>query len=94
MKLSEISLPQVKARLRIDHDLDDAEISEIMGSARNYISEFTGLTAEELDEKPVVNHAFYALCCDMYDNRGMEIANGKPNPTVEQILKGIEVIYV
>lgn len=94
MKLSEIQLPQVKARLRVDYDTDDAEITEIMESARDYISRFTGLSFEELDTVPAVNHAFYCLCSDMYDNRGTEITNGKPNPTVDQILKGIEVIYV
>ena len=94
MKLSEISLPLVKARLRIDHDYDDEDILDIMESARDYISRFTGLTSEELDGIPAVNHAFFCLCGDMYDNRGTVTQTDKANPTVEQILKGIEVIYV
>ena len=55
---------------------------------------YTGLTDERLDDYPEVIHAFNCLCIDMYDNRSVEIANGRENPTVKQILGGIAVNYL
>lgn len=94
MKLSEATLDSVKLAMRIDYDLDDALITSIMEAAKGYIRTYTGLSDAELDGYPEVIHAFNCLCIDMYDNRGTEIANGRENPTVKQILGGIARNYI
>lgn len=94
MKLSEATLASVKLAMRIDYDLDDSLIGSIMEAAKGYIRTYTGLTDSRLDDYPEVIHAFYCLCIDMYDNRSVEIANGRENPTVKQILGGIAVNYL
>lgn len=94
MKLSEATLASVKLAMRIDYDLDDSLIEDIMEAAKGYIRTYTGLTDERLDDYPEVIHAFNCLCIDMCDNRSVEIANGRENPTVKQILGGIAVNYL
>ena len=94
MVLSGATIDDVKLAMRVDYDTDDDLITAIMASAKGYIVTYTGLTETELDEYPEIVHAFYCLCIDMYDNRGVEIANGKENPTVKQILASVSVNYL
>lgn len=93
-KLSELTLQNVKAAVRVDYDYDDELLGHISDAAKSYIANFTGLTASQLDEIPEMCIAFYCLCNDMYDNRSMTVSTGNENPTVIQILKGNAVNYV
>lgn len=95
VKVSEAALVDVKKVLRVDYDFDDDLILSVMSAARGYMKTYTGLSENELDDHPEAIHAFYCLCCDMYDNRSAQItANVKENPCVKQILAGMAVNYL
>lgn len=94
MKLSEVTLSDLKLILRVDTDADDAMLTQIMDSAKGYILSFTGLTETEIDKYPETVHAFNCLCSDMYNNVVMQVTSDKVNPTVNQILKSMAVNYV
>ena len=49
MKLSEATLASVKLAMRIDYDLDDSLIEDIMEAAKGYIPTYPGLTDQRLD---------------------------------------------
>lgn len=68
MKMSEISLADVKARLRIDYNTDDAVLTSIMAAARAMIADRTGRTLQELDGFDQAYHLFMVICQHMYDN--------------------------
>lgn len=86
MKVSEANESSVKRALRIDFDDDDEYIRDLIIAAKAFLVSETSLTEEELDEYPEMIHALNCLCADMYDNRGMTVSSGKPNPTVERII--------
>lgn len=92
--VSTITLAEVKKAARIDYDTDDDLITGIMESAKSYLMNYTGLTMEQIDELPEFVHAFYALCIDMYDNRGVIGENTRLNPTVRQICAMHRVNYL
>jgi uncharacterized phage protein (predicted DNA packaging) len=92
--VSQISLAEVKKAARIDYNDDDALIEGIMSAAKSFLIGQTGLTQAEIDEKPEFVHAFYALCINMYDNRGVIVDNTRLNPTVRQICAMHRVNYL
>lgn len=95
LKISEVSLEDVKRVLRADYDFDDELILQIMSAAKGYIKSYTGLVDEEIDKFPEMIHAFFCLCTDMYDNRSAQISgNIKENPCVKQILSMQAVNYL
>lgn len=95
MKLSEISPEEVKKALCIDYDYDDDFLLQIMAAAKDYMKNYTGLSADGLDEYPMTVHAFYCICGDMYDNRSAQITgSAKENPTVKTILLSIARNYL
>lgn len=94
MKLSEVTLDDVKQMLRVDFDTDDEMIENIMAAATGYIKSFTGLDETSLDKYPEVVHAMHCLCSDMYNNVVMQVQHDKINPTVDQILKSVAINYV
>lgn len=86
MKMSEISLSDVKARLRIDYTTDDAVLSAIMDAAASTLLDWTGLAADEADEKPQMYHAFMALCQHMYDNNDLTAQKTALDNAVQTII--------
>lgn len=90
MKISEIMIDDLTTYLRLD-DPSDIEISEIermKSSAISYITDYTGLTVEQLDEHEDLTQALFVLVADMFDNRNLYI-EGKAtniNKSVECIL--------
>ncbi len=85
MKISQVTVEQIEAFLRLDYD-DRNMLGVIMAAAREYIAGYTGLNAEEIDQHEDITIAFFVLCQEMYDNRQMTVQNDKENPTVKQIL--------
>lgn len=86
MKISEITLENVKQSARIDYDWDDFLIEQVMDAAKSYLCNATDMTVEELDELAEMSIAFYQLCADMYDNRSAISDNVKDNPTTQRII--------
>lgn len=86
MKMTEITLEDIKSYLRVDGDDDDTFISAALEASRQYIRTYTAQTDEFLDTCADIPMAVFALCADMYDVRQATVANDKANPLVRQIL--------
>lgn len=94
MKISEITNAIAVDYARIDLDGFTeaeqaailAEMDIILTAAKSYITSYTGLTIDELDEYADVTIACLVLCSDMFDNRQMTVDNDNVNKTVQTIL--------
>ena len=86
MKISEVTLNEVKAYLRIMDTDDDSQLEIILAAATSYILSYTALTAEEADLIPELSIALMCLCSDMYDVRTSQASNDKQNPIVSTVL--------
>lgn len=86
MKVSEITLSNVKGYLRIADSDDDTLLTAILAAANGYILSYTALTAEEADTIAELPIALMCLCSDMYDVRTSQVSSDKQNPIVSTIL--------
>ena len=86
MKISEVTLTEVKSYLRVTDTDDDSLLEIILAAATSYILSYTALTAEEADLIPELSIALMCLCSDMYDVRTSQASNDKQNPIVSTIL--------
>lgn len=95
MKLLDITLDTVKAYTHIDFEDDDTLLADvIMPSAKSYLTSFTGLSLEQLNEHEDVSIAFLCLVSDMYDNRQTTVSTNKINPTTDFILNAHRVNFL
>ena len=63
MKISEVTVGIIKQYGVIDNDDDDNLIETVlMPSAKAHISDYTGLSAENIDQKESLTMAYIALC--------------------------------
>ena len=68
MRISDITVADVKKALRIDYDHDDDRIlNEIMPAALAEIITLTNREEEDLDNFPQLVTAYMCLCNDYYD---------------------------
>ena len=65
---------------------EDGFLKTIIGAATAYMSKYTGLTAEQLDESSDLVLALFVLCQDMYDNRALYVDSANVNLAVKSIL--------
>lgn len=86
MKLSDITLEHVKDYLNINYDDEDTEIELLMNGVEQHIKDYTGLTDEQIDDKPNLSIAYMVLVNELYTNRQYTVASDKANQVVEQIL--------
>lgn len=86
VRLSSVTLEDVKNYIRVLDNEDDKLISDIMAAAKGYILSYTNLTAEQADEYPEMVIALKCLCADMYDVRTASVSSEKENPIVKNIL--------
>ena len=86
MKISEVTLTEVKSYLRITDTDDDSLLEIILAAATSYILSYTALTAEEADTITELSIALMCLCSDMYDVRTSQASNDKQNPIVSTVL--------
>lgn len=87
MKISEVTVGIIKQYGVIDNDDDDSLIETVlMPSAKAHISDYTGLSAENIDQKESLTMAYIALCVFLYDNRSMNIINDKQNAVIQSFL--------
>lgn len=73
---------------RIDQDAPDRYLVDtlFLPAAKAYIKSETAMTDEDMDKYEDLPIAVLALCCQMYDNRSVEIASDKLNPVVMDII--------
>ena len=87
MKISEVTVGIIKQYGVIDNDDDDNLIETVlMPSAKAHISDYTGLSAEKIDQKESLTMAYIALCVFLYDSRSMNIINDKQNAVIQSFL--------
>lgn len=94
MKVSEVTLQNVKDSVGFSGNDSDALFKIYMSAAFSFISGYTGLTAEEIDEHEDIAIAYLCLVGDMFLNRYTTVENDKLNPTVKQILSLYAVNYL
>ena len=85
MTISNITASDVAAFLRLD-DATDPILTPMMAVAKQFIIDYTGLTAAELDEHEDFYIAYMVLVQDMYDNRAMYVDKDNVNRVVESVL--------
>lgn len=90
MIVSEITVKNLADYLKLDFgsltEEETAELSTFLSSAKAFISEYTGLSLEEIDSHETFVIAVYVLVQDMYDNRCYYVDKGGLNQVVEHIL--------
>ena len=87
-KLIDITVNDIADYLRIPELITEEEnyLTTLLTVSKAYVSDYTGLTAEELDEHADIIIAVLVLIEDMYENRAMYVESDKPNKVVETIL--------
>lgn len=68
MKVSEITLTDVKKRLKIDYDCDDDQLVPLMAASRAVIRDLTGRTDGEIDTFDQAYHLYMCICQHLYDH--------------------------
>lgn len=86
MKISEVTIQQLKEYCRVDSTDEDMLFTSILAATKSYIKSYTGLTDVQIDTKLDLTIALYVLAADMYDNRQYSVDNTKVNVTTKSIL--------
>lgn len=90
-KVSDITFNEVAEYLRLTEDLIEDEnnvafITSTISIAKAFISSYTGVPEDELDNYGDLPIVVLALCQDMYDNRSLYVEDDNLNKMVETIL--------
>lgn len=86
MKISEVTINELKEYANVEHDLDDKLFNMILSAAKSYIKSYTGLTLEQMDDKEDLTIALMTLTNEMYDNRVFIVQDIKLNTFISSIL--------
>lgn len=86
MKVSEVTIENIKSYIKIDNTDEDIFISSILSGAKAYIKSYTGLDDAGVDLKEDLSLVVYVLCSEMYDNRQYTVDKGTINPIIKSIL--------
>lgn len=90
MKVSEITNKELADYLRLTYEyLSESEKQELdvmLNVSKKFITSYTGLTIEEVDEHEDFVIVVYVLVADMYDTRSMYVDKSNLNKVVENIL--------
>ena len=87
-QVSQIAAADVADYLRISEltDSDTNTLNSLIGIAKAYIQNYTGRTADELDNYQDFVIVVLVLCQDMWDNRTLYVDKSNINRVVESIL--------
>ena len=87
-KVSDITVQDVANYLRIAEltTEDENYITTLLTIAKQFIVDWTGLKAEDLDSHPDFVVVVYVLIQDMYDTRAMYVDKSNVNKVVDTIL--------
>ena len=86
MKISEITVEEVKNYLHVYHDEDDGLISAILIAAKAFVKNYTGISPEKLDISEDLSMAVLILSSELYDNRVYTVENNAVNPVIQALL--------
>lgn len=87
-KVSQITTQDVADYLRLSELTSDDEntLNTLLTVAKTYIEQYTGQTAESLDNYQDLIIVVLILCQDMWDNRTLYVDSNNANKVVESIL--------
>lgn len=86
MKVSELTIQEIKDYARVEHSDDDMQFEIILTACKSYVKGYTGMSDEQLDTKEDITIAVQVLANEMYENRTMTVQNDKVNKVVQSIL--------
>ena len=86
MKIRDISLETVKDYLKVENDIEDGLIDNILTASKNYVKNYTGLTDAEIDTKEDITLEVLVLANEMYSNREYTVDKNILNPVITSIL--------
>lgn len=87
-KISEITYQDVAEYIRLSEVTQDNQntLTNLINISIDYISKYTGIAKENLDNYNDMVIVVFVLCQDMWDNRTMYVDNTNLNKVVETIL--------
>ena len=87
-KISEITYQDVADYIRLSEvtTSDQNTLTNLINISIDYISKYTGVAVENLDNYNDMVIVVFVLCQDMWDNRTMYVDNTNLNKVVETIL--------
>ena len=87
-KISDVTVDDVANYIRIDELTEDDTklLIDLINIAKTFIMNYTGVSAENLDNYPDFVIVLYVLAQDMYDNRTLYVDKTNLNKVVESIL--------
>lgn len=86
MKISEVTIQDLKEYANVEHTLDDKLFSNILVAGKSYIKGYTGLSNEQMDTKEDLTIVLTVLSNEMYDNRTFTVQDDKVNKVIKSIL--------
>ena len=87
-KISEITYQDVAEYIRLCEITNDDQnlLNNLINISIDYISKYTGIKREDLDNYNDMVIVVFILCQDMWDNRTMYVDNTNLNKVVDTIL--------
>lgn len=86
MKISEVTIDDLKEYANVEHNYDDNIFTNILVTTKSYIKSYTGLNDDQIDNKEDLTIALMVLCNEMYDNRVFSVQDNKANAVIANIL--------
>jgi uncharacterized phage protein (predicted DNA packaging) len=85
MKVSEITLEDIKQHLRVDFNDDDLYIEGLLISAKSYVKNYTGLDGAKIDTIAELTNVVLMIVADLYENRGTAGTSYKTGESINKI---------
>jgi hypothetical protein len=86
MRISEITIDDIKNYLHVYHSEDDKLIEAILVACKAFVKNYTGLQPEQLNISEDLSMAVLILSSELYDNRVYTVENTNVNPAIQAIL--------
>lgn len=86
MKISEVNLSVIKAHCGLSGDESDELLTVYSDAAKKVVEDYTGLSAEQLDEFPDITVAFLNIVNEMFSQRLVMTSGLQLNAFQRQIL--------
>jgi hypothetical protein len=86
MKMSEVTITDLKNYSHVYHIEDDTLFDAILIACKLHIQNYTGLSTDAMDEREDLVIALLVLASEMYDNRSYMVDSAKPNLVIKAIL--------
>lgn len=87
MKLSELAVEDAMAHAVVSSDDPDASLfPDYLGAAKSYVLGYTGLTAEQADDKPELAIAALVVFAELVRNKEATVSDGKVSLVLDSFL--------